>query len=1250
MELLLVLAVVVLFFLVVQQKSRIDQVARSVERLEREANRLAEAGRSQGAVPPAGPASAALGTPASAGVAEERRAPLATTSQPAGGAASPRVTPARPPARREAAPSQPEPAVPPSQPLAVGPAPAPPAVPAVPGPDAVGGPRRAPPPPPPPPGPPRPPAAAGAPTAPAGFDWEGLVGVRLFSAIAGVALVVAAIFFLRYSIEQGWLQPPVRVAIGIAVAVALLAACELKAARRYPVTANALDAAALVILFSTFFAAHVLWNLIGTAMTFALLAVVAALAVLLSVRRDSRIIAVLGLVGGFATPALLSTGEDRPLALFGYLLVLNGGLTWVALGRRWTMLAGLSLALTTLYQWAWVARFLGPAKLGTAAAIFLVFPALYVAAVTVGRRRGAAAPGSETAQHRFERVAQVSLLAPLALAFVWAAVPAYGDRYALLFGFLFCLAAGLLAVAIALGEERLHAWGGTATVLVTITWLGSSYSDAAWPAVLAFVALFVVLYLGAHFVAGALGRPFAGPARHAIHAGPLLLCAFPILAAVEPATAEPALLFGVLLLLLALAGGAAVATGQGLVHYVAAGFAIAAQAVWSSRHLTDARLLPALGIYAVFGAWFLLVPAASRRWGRVLAPPAGSAAVLLASLLLLLFLTGDAVAPHALWGLAILLGVLNVGLFVESLAAGRPWLALVGVVVSWVVLGAWWGRAPLGAVLVPALAVVAGVAMLALAMTVWARGRVGDAPAPELEHGVYLGLAGHVFLLFVAAQPVLAVPPWPLFGVLAVLGLAVTVTALYLRRGDLHAAGVVASVMVVLVWAATAAQAPWPTIAIAAGLLVASLAMGAEPLAIRTALDDRPFAVATVAAALGGQGVAIVAAGQPGAPGAGWLAAAHVALLVLLFWQAQSRAWHRLAVGAVVPAALAVVLWQGAHAASAHWREQLIFALPIYLVALAYPLVVGRAAGDAKAPWQAAVLGSAAFFFEARPALVGGGFGDVIGALPVAQALLLLGLLLHLLRLEPPGARASARLAIVAGAALAFVTVAIPLQLEKEWITVGWALEGLALAWLYGRIPHRGLLATSSALLGVVFVRLALNPQVLVYEPRGTLRIFNWYLYAYLVSAAAMLLAARLLARTEDRLYPGWPRASTWLPTCATVLLFLLLNLEIADYYSTGATITFNFSGTLAQDLTYTLGWGLFAVALLAAGIAVRSHAARVAAIALLLVTVLKAFLHDLGRLGGLYRIGSFVGLAVCLTLVALALQKFVLASREKRP
>jgi uncharacterized membrane protein len=115
------------------------------------------------------------------------------------------------------------------------------------------------------------------------------------------------------------------------------------------------------------------------------------------------------------------------------------------------------------------------------------------------------------------------------------------------------------------------------------------------------------------------------------------------------------------------------------------------------------------------------------------------------------------------------------------------------------------------------------------------------------------------------------------------------------------------------------------------------------------------------------------------------------------------------------------------------------------------------------------------------------------------------------------------------------------------------------------------------------------------------------------------------------------------------VLLFLLLNIEIADCFSTGPALAFNLlHGNLAQDLSYTLGWALFAVVMLAAGIVAGNRMTRVAAILLLTVTILKAFLHDLARLAGLYRIASFVGLALSLALVAVVLQKFVLKRKAE--
>ncbi|HSC28213.1 MAG TPA: DUF2339 domain-containing protein, partial [Vicinamibacterales bacterium] len=560
---------------------------------------------------------------------------------------------------------------------------------------------------------------AGAPVRPPRpvIDWESLVGVKLFSAIAGIALVFAAVFFLRYSIEHGWLQPPVRVAIGVIVGVGLLVTCELKAARRYPFTANALDAAAIAILFSTFFAAHALWDLVPASATFGLLVLVTVLAVLLSIRRESLFIAVLGLMGGFAAPALLSTGENRPIPLFSYLLLLNIGLAWVAFRKGWPILSWLTLILTTLYQWGWVFRFLDASALPLAMSVFLIFPLTAIVGLLAARRvatlRSAGAGGS------LERTALTSAVLPALFAVYLAAVPEYGVSASLMFGFLLVLDSGLLAVALTLRDERLHAAGALATILTVAVWLSTSYASHARLPAVAFVAAFAAFFLFAPAIASRVGRPLAGVARSTSFTAPLLLFAFPVLAAIEPAFADPTVLFGTLLALVLLIGWRAIRGGPGALYYVAGFFAVAAQAVWSASHLDVDRLGTAVGIYTAFGLVALAVPVAARRSGRPLGPSWASGVVLLASLALLLFLAAGQVAPAALWAMALLLAILNAALFVESAAGRLPWIAQAGSVLSWFVLAVWWTRAGASVGVLPSLIVLTGLTLATFAGHAW---------------------------------------------------------------------------------------------------------------------------------------------------------------------------------------------------------------------------------------------------------------------------------------------------------------------------------------------------------------------------------------------------------------------------------------------------------------------------------------------------------------------------------------------------
>jgi hypothetical protein len=85
-----------------------------------------------------------------------------------------------------------------------------------------------------------------------------------------------------------------------------------------------------------------------------LMIAVTAMSAVLALRYDSLAIAAMGMVGGYLTPLLLSTGEDRPWFLFSYLLVLNVAATELAGRRNWRPLELISFVATALIYTGWL--------------------------------------------------------------------------------------------------------------------------------------------------------------------------------------------------------------------------------------------------------------------------------------------------------------------------------------------------------------------------------------------------------------------------------------------------------------------------------------------------------------------------------------------------------------------------------------------------------------------------------------------------------------------------------------------------------------------------------------------------------------------------------------------------------------------------------------------------------------------------------------------------------------------------------
>ena len=319
--------------------------------------------------------------------------------------------------------------------------------------------------------------------------------------------------------------------------------------------------------------------------------------------------------------------------------------------------------------------------------------------------------------------------------------------------------------------------------------------------------------------------------------------------------------------------------------------------------------------------------------------------------------------------------------------------------------------------------------------------------------------------------------------------------------------------------------------------------------------------------------------------------------------------------------------------------------LGVFALFALYPFFFRKTFRQTVLPWATAALGAIGHFLLVFVTVKSSfpGMANKLGLIPAFFAVPAILSLLGILRgVKPEGAARNGQLAWFGGTALLFITLIFPIQFDHQWLTLSWALEGAALIWLFLRVPHQGLRVTGLVLLAVAFAMLALNPSVLSYHPRGATPIFNWYLYTYGIAAAAMFLGAWWLKEPNHRLGEVNARGVLW--ACGGVLLFWLLNIEIADYFTPADSrfTSIEFSGNnLGRDMAYSIAWGLFALALLIVGFWVKARGVRYAGIGLMAVSLLKVFFHDLSSLDSIYRIAALIGVAIIALAASFLYQRF---------
>ena len=197
-----------------------------------------------------------------------------------------------------------------------------------------------------------------------GSDWPQTVQARLSDRVAafssenwtgrlGVGLLVLGLLFLfKYTVDQGWLAPPVRVTFGAVLGGVLLTS----GLRIYPTRTRLgglMLGASSAVVYATVFAAYQLYGLLPYPLAFACMGTVTVATVGLALYHDNAALSVAGAAGGLATPFLLYGETASTVGLVVYVLLLLAGMSAVYLYRGWRSL------LYTLVGGGWLVLFLG---------------------------------------------------------------------------------------------------------------------------------------------------------------------------------------------------------------------------------------------------------------------------------------------------------------------------------------------------------------------------------------------------------------------------------------------------------------------------------------------------------------------------------------------------------------------------------------------------------------------------------------------------------------------------------------------------------------------------------------------------------------------------------------------------------------------------------------------------------------------------------------------------------------------------
>lgn len=168
-------------------------------------------------------------------------------------------------------------------------------------------------------------------------DWERFIGGNLFNKI-GIGIILIGMFIgVKYSIDHDLISPVMRILLGYLTAGALFGVgYYLKP--KYEKFSAVLVSGAMAAFYFLTYVAYDFYGMFPIGVAFALMVGITGATIRFALSYNQQVIALIGMVGGYAVPFLLSTGGGHVWVLLTYVAFINVGILILSFYKQWRWL------------------------------------------------------------------------------------------------------------------------------------------------------------------------------------------------------------------------------------------------------------------------------------------------------------------------------------------------------------------------------------------------------------------------------------------------------------------------------------------------------------------------------------------------------------------------------------------------------------------------------------------------------------------------------------------------------------------------------------------------------------------------------------------------------------------------------------------------------------------------------------------------------------------------------------------------